>query len=159
MLWERHLNTPSPHNVTSPANFLAWQDDATSFEAIAAWTDAQAAVSGGGRDPVSVPVRYASAPLFSVLGDGAAYFGNDLSGDAIDEVPPAGWLSCEIDPATLLPGRYRINVYCTVNGLLADWVKDAAFVDVEEGDLYGTGRLPPQGYGAVGVLHHWSVSP
>jgi putative ABC transport system permease protein len=69
MLWEHNLTRQIPlHNVVSPANFLAWQDDAKSFQAISAWSDTQGAVSGGNQEPVSVPVRYASAPIFSILG-------------------------------------------------------------------------------------------
>ena len=69
MLWEHNLSkSVSPHNVVSPANFLAWQDDAKSFRAMGAWFDQQGAVSGGGRDPVSVPIRHASAATFAVLG-------------------------------------------------------------------------------------------
>jgi len=69
MLWEHNLTRQIPlHNVVSPANFLAWQDDATSFQAISAWSDAQGAVSGGNQEPVSVLVRSASSQIFSILG-------------------------------------------------------------------------------------------
>jgi putative ABC transport system permease protein len=37
MLWEHNLSkSVSPHNSVSPANFLAWQDDAKSFRAMGA---------------------------------------------------------------------------------------------------------------------------
>jgi len=55
----------------------------------------------------------------------------------------------------LLPGSYSVNIYCTVNGVLADWVVDAARLDVAEGDYFGTGKLPPRRYGAVIVPHRW----
>jgi lipopolysaccharide transport system ATP-binding protein len=48
---------------------------------------------------------------------------------------------------TLIPGRYRLTIYSDVNGIIADWIKNAAIFDVEAGDYYGTGRLPPVGQG------------
>ncbi len=58
----------------------------------------------------------------------------------------------------MLPGSYSVNLYTTVNGILADWVIDAARIDVAEGDYFGSGKLPPQGYGAVTVPHSWDVT-
>ena len=48
---------------------------------------------------------------------------------------------------TLIPGRYRLTVYSDINGIIADWIKNAAIFDVEAGDYYGTGRLPSFGQG------------
>src|SRR5919202_5234179 len=39
MLWERHLSGRDARNRTSPANFLAWQDAAKSFDAMAAFVE------------------------------------------------------------------------------------------------------------------------
>jgi lipopolysaccharide transport system ATP-binding protein len=50
----------------------------------------------------------------------------------------------------LTPGRYRISAWAALNGNVADWILDAAQFDVEEGDYYGTGRLPTTG--RVGFL-------
>jgi putative ABC transport system permease protein len=69
MLWEHNFSKKvTPHNPVNPGNFLAWQDEAKSFTSMAAWTDAQVAVSGGTQEPVSVQVRYASSPIFSTIG-------------------------------------------------------------------------------------------
>ena len=46
---------------------------------------------------------------------------------------------------TLTPGRYRISAWAGLNGSDADWILDAGLFDVEEGDYYGTGRLPTTG--------------
>jgi lipopolysaccharide transport system ATP-binding protein len=46
---------------------------------------------------------------------------------------------------TLLPGRYEFTLYATVNGVVADWVKNAGAFDVEGGNYYGTGQMPEQG--------------
>jgi lipopolysaccharide transport system ATP-binding protein len=56
-----------------------------------------------------------------------------------------------------MPGVYHVNVYCTVNGVMADWVMDAATIEVEAGDYFETGKVPPNGYGPVVVPHRWEV--
>lgn len=68
MLWEHNNSKPTLHNVVNPANFLAWQDAAKSFEAMAALYDLRATVSGVGDEPVSVPIRATSAAIFPLLG-------------------------------------------------------------------------------------------
>jgi lipopolysaccharide transport system ATP-binding protein len=37
----------------------------------------------------------------------------------------------------LVSGRYALTLYCEVKGVLADWIKQAYFFDVYEGDYYG----------------------
>jgi lipopolysaccharide transport system ATP-binding protein len=74
-----------------------------------------------------------------------------------DSLPPAGAFVCEFEKLSLLLGEYTVNIYCTVNGILADWVIEAAHIHVAEGDYFGTGKLPPKWYGAVVVPHRWSI--
>ena len=71
--------------------------------------------------------------------------------------PQVGTMVCHFARGHLLPGVYSMNVYCTVNGELADWVQDAARIEVAEGDMFGTGRIPPAGYGNVVAQHDWMV--
>jgi lipopolysaccharide transport system ATP-binding protein len=59
---------------------------------------------------------------------------------------------------SLLPGTYNASIYCTAGGVLCDWITDAATVEVEPGDFYGTGKLPPNGYGSVILPHRWTQS-
>lgn len=98
-----------------------------------------------------------SLGIFNLYGDGVLYLSNDLAGHLFDEIPENGSLICRFDRFPLLPGSYSVNIYCTVNGILADWVRNAAQLSVNEGDFYGGGKLPPKGYGAVAVPQEWIV--
>lgn len=48
---------------------------------------------------------------------------------------------------TLAPGRYVFTLYSSVGGETADWVVNAGSFEVENGDFYGSGQLPPAGPG------------
>jgi lipopolysaccharide transport system ATP-binding protein len=98
-----------------------------------------------------------SVGLFTSRGEGALYLATELTGQELTDLPASGTITCALERASVLPGRYSMNVYCTVNGVLADWVIDAAAIDVIEGDFVGTGKLPPPGYGSVAVQQRWSV--
>ena len=121
-------------------------------------------VCGG---PATLAIRYEAAQtlrnvhisvgFYTPFGEGCLYLSNDLTGDALDQLPRAGALVCRLDKLGLLPGSYSVNLYCTVNGVLADWVRNAAEVSIEPGDFFGTGKLPPPGYGHVAVDHEWTV--
>ena len=68
-----------------------------------------------------------------------------------------GTIQVVIPKLSLLPGRYHFTIFATVSGVIADWIKNAAFFDVEGGDFFGTGQLPPQGQGVFTTPHSFHV--
>src|ERR1035437_7286214 len=98
-----------------------------------------------------------SLGIFTFRGEGCMYLGSHLTGDEMAVLPEVGTLVCQFDRTMLLQGSYSMNVYCTVNGEVADWVQDAARIEVAEGDFFGTGKIPPPGYGNVVAPHRWLV--
>jgi lipopolysaccharide transport system ATP-binding protein len=107
------------------------------------------------------PLRnvHISMGFYTPFGQGALYVSNELVGKFFHEAPPNGVFRCNFDKLPLLPGTYSVNLFCTVNGIMADWLTDAARITVQDGDFYGTGKLPPQGYGSVAVSHDWELLP
>lgn len=100
-----------------------------------------------------------SVGLFTLRGEGVAYLGNAMSGDGLAEIAVEGSLVCRLPRNVILPGRYSMNVYCTSSGVVCDWIVGAADIDVAEGDFFGTGRVPPAGYGSTAVAHTWAAEP
>ena len=100
-----------------------------------------------------------SIGVFTLRGEGVAYLGSALVGDSFGLIPSSGTFVCTLPRMGILPGRYSINVYCTSNGVVCDWIVGAADIDVAEGDFFGTGRVPPPGYGPTALAHTWSVEP
>lgn len=58
-----------------------------------------------------------------------------------------GVVSIHFDRLRLVPGQYRLTLYAKVDGLVADWIHAAVQLEVEQGDFYFTGKLPPQQQG------------
>lgn len=123
------------------------------------------AVKTGGESEIRL--RFTSEPglrsldvslaLFTLRGEGAANLNTESTGFTFATVPREGTLVCRLPRAALMPGTYRMNVYATANGQLADWVIDAAVIEVSPGDFYGTGKLPPPGYGSALVPNEWQI--
>lgn len=70
MLWERSVTESrrQMQNVISPANFLDWQKQSTSFEQMAAVADQRANLTGGTGEPEEIKAQFVSQPFFAVLG-------------------------------------------------------------------------------------------
>jgi lipopolysaccharide transport system ATP-binding protein len=57
-------------------------------------------------------------------------------------LPGRSSLRLIIPKMPLMPGRYRIRIYSTINGAVTDWIKDVGIFDVETGDYFDTGHIP-----------------
>jgi putative ABC transport system permease protein len=68
MLWEKNLTGAEQQNVISPANFLDWQKQSTSFERMAAVWDLRANLTGGAAEPEEIKGQFVSHEFFSALG-------------------------------------------------------------------------------------------
>ncbi len=88
------------------------------------------------------------------LGQRIVVFSTHLAAQDFPELPAdLGSIEIHIPRLTLAAGRYGFTLYASVNGEIADWIKNAGSFDVEGGDFYGTGQLPPQGQGCF-VMDH-----
>jgi lipopolysaccharide transport system ATP-binding protein len=81
---------------------------------------------------------------------------SDVIGKTFKIVPGEGTLYCEIPKCPLAAGRYSINLLATVSGggKSLDLIREAIYIDVEQGDFYGTGKLPPYRQGVL-VTYDW----
>lgn len=76
----------------------------------------------------------------------------------VPEVPPSiEAIRLVVPRLALAPGRYSFTLFGSVNGEVADWVKGAGSFDVESGDYYGNGQLPPKGQGYFLMDHRFEL--
>jgi len=76
--------------------------------------------------------------------------GNDFS-----VLPKQGIFRCNIKRLPLIPGRYRITSIVTTNGEIADYIEGVAFMLVEAGNFFSTGRLNT--HSPVLLDHTWDL--
>ena len=117
--------------------------------------------------PVTFELTYEGrAPLRNVVAELLFYdqYGNCLLvansgfvGKQFEEIPERGSFLCHFDNFPFMPGVYHLRLCCDVNGIEADNIKNAATIQVVEGDFNGSGKLPPKGWGHIAVPHDWDV--
>lgn len=83
---------------------------------------------------------------------------NEAVGGLFNDLANEGVLTCMIPKWPLSSGLYTYNLYSKESGLVSDWIKQAGTVQVEQGDFYGTGKLPAQAYQGVFVDYDWQVN-
>jgi lipopolysaccharide transport system ATP-binding protein len=99
----------------------------------------------------------AAFTIYGPLADPVLTCSSAITGQRLLTHSSEGEFVCELPDLLLLPGRYSLNIYIEVNGVLADWVRDAMYFDVFESDVYGTGRLPPATHGRVLTPQSWTL--
>ena len=80
---------------------------------------------------------------------------NEFTGDVFKSIPPQGKIVCKLPNLPLNTGRYRFNIFSTINGVIADWIQDAGEIAVEAGDFYGSGKLPAKEWGPYLITQEW----
>ena len=122
--------------------------------------------------PVKIVATYETAPgarlkrpsfafaLRTVTGTPVTRLTSTVTGDESgwdDHIPRSGRVECYIPKLPLNAGLYVYNVLAETGTEMEDWVKDAGFLSVEQGDFFGTGRLIDAKF-AVLVDHQWTLA-
>jgi putative ABC transport system permease protein len=66
-IWETNAARPGRSNTAGPANFIRWQERATSFASLAAYAESRANLTGSG-NPEELIAQNVTANYFSVIG-------------------------------------------------------------------------------------------
>ncbi|MDQ2719730.1 MAG: ABC transporter ATP-binding protein [Bacteroidota bacterium] len=56
-------------------------------------------------------------------------------------------LMFQINKLSLAPGSYTLNIFCEVEGEVADWLENVYSFEIAESDFYSTGKKIPAGQG------------
>jgi lipopolysaccharide transport system ATP-binding protein len=96
-----------------------------------------------------------SIDIYTQNGQYMLMLDNEMVGADFESVPGVGRFSCRVERFPLSPGQYNITLFCRANGVIVDWVQQAALLTVEPGDFYGTGRLPPATHGGFLIPQKW----
>jgi lipopolysaccharide transport system ATP-binding protein len=91
------------------------------------------------------------------LGEPVFHLTNRVAGQDLRDLPSSGEIRCTVPSIPIAPGRYTINLYCEVNGVLADWIRGAGAFEIVERDVFGSGHLPLPTHGRLVLPHTWTV--
>lgn len=80
---------------------------------------------------------------------------SEAVGKSFKLAPGTTVVDCTIDKWPLKGGRYFFNLWASCRGTAVDGVKEAGFIDVEEGDYYGSGVIPARGRPGVLIDFDW----
>jgi lipopolysaccharide transport system ATP-binding protein len=83
-----------------------------------------------------------------------------FQGFQIDRLPPSGEITCTIPSLALAPGRYQLGLLCSVDGVHADDLQAAGFIQVLPSDFLATEQWPNGATdGPLMVRHEWRLPP
>ena len=112
-------------------------------------------------EPLTIKLRYTtkrnvelknvniSVALNNIFGQRVTIFNNKLKDGIFSTIPNKGLIIVSIDSFPLTPGRYDLNVFAEINGEIADWLQEAAFISVDSNAIYRTESLPIDAQGSV----------
>jgi lipopolysaccharide transport system ATP-binding protein len=84
---------------------------------------------------------------------GATEFKNSNFSD----IPAEGKFICDFPHLPLIPGNYKVHLWCSINGEVADVIRDAGTLTIVPSDVFNTGRLPENKHGFFIADHSWDV--
>ena len=124
----------------------------------------QAVMSG---DSVRLVAEYAAEPgirdvtarfqLTNSLGHVVLTFWTEAAGQRFEAPPERGRIIAEAPRLPLLADHYTVTLWAGVQGHTADQI-DAGYIDVADGDFYGTGKsMQGHRHGVFQVEHSWRI--
>jgi lipopolysaccharide transport system ATP-binding protein len=102
-------------------------------------------------DDVTVAVSFRRSDGFMVSVLSTEYYLANFN-----NVKGQGLFSCKINQFPFSVGEYSVNIMIREKGIIQDWIADAAIIEVENGDFYGTGQVNPSSHPGVLLKHEWS---
>ena len=118
--------------------------------------DIAIAVSYRSRDDKPITRLDVHISFYTASGQFMFTCSSEGSGHPLEVAPPTGQLICHIPELPLAPGQYVFNLFSTVGGVPADWVREAGSLRVAAGDYFGTGLLRTHNDGFL-VKHKWTL--
>ena len=79
------------------------------------------------------------------------------SGYEWNTVPRNGTVRCCLPEVPLNSGSYNYSIAGRINGEIEDFILDAGTFNIEQGDFFGTGKLPSRQHGDFLFRQEWSL--
>ena len=105
----------------------------------------------------SKPIKNVNLGLTFHTNDGQfiSVINSRMANNAFDEVPPEGNLYCFLPKLPLMTGNYFVNFNLNIDGTVTDKLTEAALLQIEAGDYFGTGKDNSYGRQGVYMNQNW----
>jgi lipopolysaccharide transport system ATP-binding protein len=85
-------------------------------------------------------------------------FSNEVTNQIFNSISSINnTVEIHIEKLPLKQGSYTFVLFSRVNNEIADWIQEAGTFDVEAGDFFNTGKLPPDGQGSFYINHSFQI--
>jgi lipopolysaccharide transport system ATP-binding protein len=92
------------------------------------------------------------------MGSRIAILSNDITDQLFPSISDGIYLiSIQIPKLPLKSGNYIVTLFSESNGLISDWIQEAAVLKVDSGDFFNTGKLPQESQGSFFIDHKFSI--
>ncbi len=92
-------------------------------------------------------------------GEKAFQFGTRFTGQKFSRIPPQGYIVCTIRKFPLIPGRYNLASYLVCESREADFIASLTYLDVVDGDFFGSGYEVHENESKFLIDGTWSCVP
>ncbi|MFC1878386.1 ABC transporter ATP-binding protein [Chloroflexota bacterium] len=82
-----------------------------------------------------------------------------FTGTNFTKIPAKGEFICKFEKIPLIPGIYKVHLWCSVNNDATDIIRDAGSLSIVPNDVYGTGLLPRKNQGVFITDYKWHIKP
>jgi lipopolysaccharide transport system ATP-binding protein len=105
----------------------------------------------------SVPLRNVafSFSINTLAGSHLLVFSSEETNSNISCIQQDGYLECVISFLPLAAGIYSVNLYAAVNGIVADYLQNAALLNVNDADYYAGGGSRNPSHPLYVAPHYW----
>lgn len=92
------------------------------------------------------------------LGNRIALLSNEVTGQIGNNISGETITATIILPRLpLKQGTFGLTLFASSNGEVCDWIQDAVMMNVDAGDFYSSGKLPPDGQGYMCIDHQFEL--
>ncbi len=95
--------------------------------------------------------------IYDSLNTGIIRLDTDVTGKIPNILCSTGKIICKAKNINIVPGHYRLNIALFQNGIMDDYIRDAASFDIRESDYFKTGKQIDTKIAKVLIEHSWEL--
>jgi lipopolysaccharide transport system ATP-binding protein len=82
---------------------------------------------------------------------------NEVINNIFDRIPKKGVFLCEIPKLSIVSGQYYLNLFCSINDVVSDWLVNVCQFNIEAGDFYNTGKNMDNSQSQFLMEYAWTI--